>query len=532
MRRWKRGRVAQLVRAFDSHSRGHRFESCRVHHMKNIDSIGQRNRPGETGNIPDWGKPQTTVQNHPSKPIQPSQTGGAQGVGIANRVNLLKPLPGKKPKSRLKWVFLILAAVILFFGAVMINRAADLSEKIFAGQTTTFFGKVWEVFRGATGGVALKGENSGQINILLLGIGGPVHEGPYLTDTMIVAQIRPKESEVAFVSIPRDTLAALPNNLGERKINAVFAEGIARTKDFSQAGRWATMAAERLSGQTIPYFAVIDFEGFKKAIDEIKGLDITVEKTFTDAEFPDEKLGYLPPVTFEAGEQHMDGTKALIYARSRHGNNGEGSDFARGLRQQKVMKAFKDKILDMNVLTSLGRLNSLMGIFADNFHTNLTPGEILRLYDIAKDQNIQTFLSLNLGLETGRVCATSHETAGYIIVPCAGRTSADIQNFFKNAFSLGKLTEERATVWLGDSTQNPSRLKQTEAALKEAGLTVWPLSYDKDDYPQTIVFQVNPKPATLEYIKNTLHAKSLSLPPPGVKVDPSKVDIIVILGKN
>jgi hypothetical protein len=47
-----------------------------------------------------------------------------------------------------------------------------------------------------------------------------------------------------------------------------------------------------------------------------------------------------------------------------------------------------------------------------------------------------------------------------------------------------------------------------------------------------VVYQVNPKPATLEFIKNNLKAQEASVPPPGINVDPTKVDIIVILGND
>jgi polyisoprenyl-teichoic acid--peptidoglycan teichoic acid transferase len=454
------------------------------------------------------------------------------------QLSLLKSQASKRSPI-FKGVLVGVILVVFILGALLITRASNLTEKIFAGQTTTFFGKVWEAIRGVSGKVSLQGENKGQINVLLLGIGGEGHDGPFLTDTMILAQIRPETSEVAFVSIPRDLLAELPNNLGERKINAVFAEGVSRTQDYNEAGRWARMAVERLSGQTIPYFAVIDFEGFKKAIDEVEGVAVEVEKTFDDysypvpgkedAENPAERYEHLH---FDKGVQEMDGLRALKYARSRHGTNGEGSDFARSVRQQKVIKAFKDKVFNMNLISSAGTINNLLGIFAENFHTNLSPGEVFRAYDIVKEQNIQTFLSLSLDPETGLLCATSHETAGYILVPCQGKTSADIQNFFKNAFVLGKLREEKSVIWLGDSTQTASFYTEVEKRLQTANLTVWKLDYSQDNLPETIIYQVNPKPATAEFLKNVLNAKNVTLPPPGVKVDPAKVDVIVILGQK
>ena len=68
----------------------------------------------------------------------------------------------------------------------------------------------------------LKGENEDRINILLLGIGGEGHEGPNLTDTMILVSYKPSENKVAMISIPRDLLVETPK-FGERKINHVYA---------------------------------------------------------------------------------------------------------------------------------------------------------------------------------------------------------------------------------------------------------------------------------------------------------------------
>lgn len=447
------------------------------------------------------------------------------------QINLLKIKNPKKPLGKkLLVIFLIVSLCLIGFWGI--ERASSLTERIFTGQTTTFFGKVWEALRGVTGNIKLMGENSGQINILLLGVGGADHEGPYLTDTMLLAQIKPKTSEVTFISIPRDWLTSLPNNLGDRKINSVFAEGLARTKNWNTAGLWSRQAVERMSGQTIPYFAVIDFAGFEKAIDELGGLDIQIDNTFTDNEFPNEKLGYLPAQTFNKGTEHMNGQRALVFVRSRHGNNNEGSDFARGLRQQKVIKTFKDKILSKKLISSPGKINNLLEIVANHFHTNISPGEIFRLHDLVSSQNIQTFLSLNLGLETGLVCPFHNETNGYVLIPCADKDENDIRAFFKNAFLYGKLKQEQPRVWLANSTRDPKIYTQAEKTLLENGFTVWQLNYDKDELTKHIVYSVNPKPASLEFIQNNFSTQTVSLPPPGVKINQDKVDLILILGQK
>jgi LCP family protein required for cell wall assembly len=495
---------------------------------KSFDSASQKNplpnlptsptsfRPKTSPVLPTPTQPQPTAKP-PTKP-QPPVT-----------IDLLALNP-KTRKSK-KFLLGLLLVFLLGVGLWTFNRASTLSEKIFTGQTTTIFGKVWEALRGATGNLKLQGENQGQINILLLGIGGSGHEGPFLTDSMLLVQIKPQSSEVAFVSIPRDWLTSLPNNLGDKKINSVFAEGMARTKNYDTAGKWARQAVERMSGLTIPYFAVIDFTGFAKAIDEIGGVDIQIDNSFSDSQFPDDKLGWLPTQSFEKGTEHMDGKRALIFARSRHGNNNEGSDFARSLRQQKVIFAFKNKILNKNLLTNPGKINNLLGILSDHFHTNLNPGEIYHLYELVKNQNMQNFLSLNLGLETGLVCPEIQaETGAYILIPCPGKTLDDIRAYFKNSFLFGKLNAEKSRVWLANSTTDEKKFKQAERTLLENNFTVWQLNYSPDFLSQTIVFSVNPKPASLAFIKNTLSAKEVSLPPPGVKLDPEKVDIIIILG--
>ncbi len=155
--------------------------------------------------------------------------------------------------------------------------------------------------------------------------------------------------------------------------------------DWNQAGADARQTVETLSGLNIPYFAVLDFAGFKEAIDQVGGVDVVVDRTFTDYAYPaDVGDGYLPPITFTAGPQHMDGTTALEFARSRHAAGPEGSDFARSQRQQKIITAFEAKLFQLNIISGASTLNSLLDIFADHFHTNLDPGELYQLYNFYK----------------------------------------------------------------------------------------------------------------------------------------------------
>jgi len=308
-----------------------------------------------------------------------------------------------------------------------------------------------------------------------------------------------------------------------------------KKKDWDQGGLYARQAVEKLSGLTIPYFAIVDFQGFEKAIDMVGGVDVNVEKTFTDANFPnDATLGYLPPITFQQGWQHMSGERALQFARSRHAEGPEGSDFARSQRQQKIIKAFKDKVINLNLITNAGKINALAGIFANHLHTNISPAELYRIYQLTKNQSVKNFTSVSLDPDTTKlVCPKIQEESGaYTLVPCEGKTDSDIMNFFKNIFAVGQLYQEKSVIWLASSSPGKTSYQAALEKLQNMNLTAWELPYGGTVFPYNIFYQVNPKPATAEFIKNTLNAKEVSLPPPGVKIDNSKVDMIIILGEN
>lgn len=477
---------------------------------------------------------------HQQPPIEPKAAHLAQPEANQAKISLLFPKmqsarQGNRKKRVLKFILSIIIIAIVGLGALVVIRAANLSSKIFVGQKTSFFQKITQLLRGGGGDVRLIGENLGQINILLMGIGGEGHDGPYLTDTMILAQIRPDTGQVALVSIPRDYFVQLPHSGEFAKINAAFTAGFIKNKDWDSGELYAREAAQKLSGLTIPYFAIVDFSGFEKAINMIGGVDVNVERTFTDQSFPnDATAGYLPPITFEQGWQHMNGEKALQFARSRHAAGPEGSDFARSQRQQKIIKAFKNKAINLNLISDAGKINNLAGIFADHFHTNISPAEVYRIYQLTKNQNVANFVSVSLDPDTTKlVCPKIQEGSGaYTLVPCEGKNEADIENFFKNIFATGRLYQEKSVIWLSDSGKNKANYQAALAKLQETNLTVWELPYTGVALPYNIFYQVNQKPGTAEFIKNTLNAREVSLPPPGVKVDKSKVDIIVILGEN
>lgn len=454
----------------------------------------------------------------------------ANGKSTDKSFSLITAKQKTGPKKILRRILGLIVIIIFILGSFILIRAANLSQKIFVGQKTTFFGKIIDFIRGGGDNGILIGEDLGQINVLVLGIGGEGHEGPYLTDTMILAQIRPDIGEITLTSIPRDYLVSLPQGGGLDKINSAFTYGYTKNKDWDEGGRWARQVVENISGLKVPYFAVVDFSGFEKAVDQVGGLDIHIDNTFIDSTYPDSGFGYLAPITFKAGDEQMNGTRALQFARSRHGDNNEGSDFARSLRQQKIISAFKQKILQLNIIKNAGSINELLNIFADHFHTNITPAQSVRIFNLTKGKDTK-IASLSLDPDTGLICPEILASNGaYVLVPC--KSADDVENYFKNSFSIGKLKAEASVVWLANSTGNVQAYNTAFRKLTNVGLRVYELGYTKDNLPDTVVYQANPKPATAEFIRNELGGKDVSLPPPGVTANKERVDVIVVLGKN
>lgn len=449
--------------------------------------------------------------------------------------SLAQPLPTnptqKRSRRTLKVILGFIIVIIIALGSIAAVRATNLLDKIFVGNSQSLFGQVADIISSQTGN-RLLGEKDGQVNILLLGIGGVGHDGPYLSDTIIVAQIRPGDKRATLISIPRDYLVNT-KKLGQRKINAVFAETFSKNKDWEESGNAILEVVEKISGLDIPYFAVVDFEGFKKTVDLLGGVEVTIDRTFTDYTFPNTSGGYIPAVTFKEGIEVMNGERALIFARSRHAAGSEGTDFARSNRQQKIIAAAKAKLISLNLVSDARKINELFTIVGDHFHTNLSAGEMIRLYNIGKDFGSDQIISLSLDPTSNLICPEVLEGNGaYVLTVCPGKTSQDIADYFKNSFSTGQVNSEKATVWLADSTTAGKLYKKAEAELTSSGLTVYKVIYTGKTLSQTVVYPVNHKEATLKLIKDKLNASEVSLAPPGIKIDPAKVDVIVILGED
>lgn len=341
---------------------------------------------------------------------------------------------------------------IIFLGAagwVAYRAISVINTKKLDGGKLSFFQQLTHIV--TSGGDKLQGEADDRVNILLLGYGGPGHDGPYLTDTMMVVSVKPSTKQVSLLSIPRDLVVNIPG-YDYRKINSVLSFG--RDQKYPGGGEaFAVSTVRDLLNIPIQYYARVDFTGFEDVIDQVGGVTVTVDTAFSDFQYPDNAYGY-DPISFKAGEQIMDGTQALKFARSRHGNNGEGSDFARAARQQKIIVALKEKLLSFGTLANPKKISDILGSLGSHSQTNMEVWEMLRLAKIAGGvQSDQIINKVFDDSATGFLRATTGSGGAFILVPRAGiGNNHDLQFMARNIFLVGAAEKEGAKIVVVNAT--------------------------------------------------------------------------------
>ncbi len=208
-----------------------------------------------------------------------------------------------------------------------------------------------------------------RLNVLLLGLDRRPGESTVArTDTMILMTLNPTQNYVGMLSIPRDLWVTLPNG-SQNRINTAhfFAED--RQRGAGPEAALQTVASN--FGVTVTRYVRIDFAGFVQIIDSIGGITVDVKNPIVDYEYPTYDYG-IQTIQFEAGIQHLDGERALQYARTRHAS----SDFDRARRQQAVIVAFIHRLLEPDAWP---RFPLLFAAIQTSLDTNLTPVDVIRV---------------------------------------------------------------------------------------------------------------------------------------------------------
>lgn len=361
------------------------------------------------------------------------------------------------------------------------------------------------------------------VNFLL--IGSDKRPGSsYRTDTLIIAILWPKEGQVSMISIPRDLWVYIPT-VGMQRVNTAYQTG----EIYGYAGGGPGLLKDTIAynlGIRIDHTAMVEFDGFRRVVDTLGGVEVPVSCAYTDWRLIDpsydpynENNWWL--YTVGPGQVYMDGDLALWYARSRS----KSSDFDRGRRSQEVLRALFAKALQTDTLS---KIPQLYNDFSSTIITDLGLDDLLRLALYAPK-------------------LTNADIRGYFIRPpyvngwmTPGGASVQLPNeellkqMLVEATTLSPRAVERESIKVEIQNGSPFETWDALAAsrLNYAGYEATISPADRRDYTYSVLVDFTPEqdPNRQQAILTTLNlfsANIISLPDPN-----STAKYRVILGHD
>jgi polyisoprenyl-teichoic acid--peptidoglycan teichoic acid transferase len=192
--------------------------------------------------------------------------------------------------------------------------------------------------------------------LIYLLLGADTQGGTFFrTDTILVAAVRPWDGQVSLISFPRDLWVNIPT-VGLQRINTAYLYG----QQTGYPGGGPGLLKDTLRdnfGLEIQQTALVDFDGFRRVVDTLGGIEIPIACPYTDWRLISPELNPHYRANWDLyttgpGLVQMDGDLSLWYARSRQKSN----DFDRGRRQQEVLRALFKQTVQFNTLASLPQL--------------------------------------------------------------------------------------------------------------------------------------------------------------------------------
>ena len=360
------------------------------------------------------------------------------------------------------------------------------------------------------------------INFLLIGSDRRPTGTSHRTDTLLIAIVWYKEGQVSLISIPRDLWIYIPT-VGMQRINTAFQSGESGGYPGGGAGLLKDTILQNL-GIRIDHTAMVEFDGFRRIVDTLGGVDVPIACAYTDWRLIDpsydpnnENNWWL--YTVGPGQVHMDGDLALWYARSRSKSN----DFDRGRRQQEVIRTLFEKALKTD---TFNKIPQLYNDLASTVITDLTLPDMLRMAPYAvnfTNANIRSYY-----IRPPYVQGWTTPGGASVLLP----QEEALRQLMQEAVTLSNFAVVRETITV--EVQNGSGFDTLEtlaaSRLNYAGYQTLTSLADRRDYANSVLvdFTVGQDPNERQSIINVLglySANVLSLPDPN-----SAVQYRVILG--
>lgn len=237
-----------------------------------------------------------------------------------------------------------------------------------------------------------KAEDSQPYNLLVMGYDRRKGDKQYRSDTMLLTRVDPQKKKIWMISLPRDYKTQIPGH-GTMKLNAAYSLG---------QEKLAIKTVEKLTGQTINHYVGVDFNGFRKIVDAMGGIEINVPYKINDYKADYTKSKNAKKI--DKGLQVLDGDHALVFVRTRAFPD---ADVTRMKNQQLFFKALADTAAnkmsitqlpgvvtaaapyistDMSLRELLGMARDLKSAGSKNMYTTTLPGTWVSPYLVPDEE--------------------------------------------------------------------------------------------------------------------------------------------------
>jgi LCP family protein required for cell wall assembly len=282
---------------------------------------------------------------------------------------------------------------------------------------------------------------------------------------------------------------------GPGRINSAYALG-------EQNGQGAALLKQTVGAALdvrVDHVVRLEFNAVVTLIDAIGGVDIDVPSEINDPLYPDSAYGYAP-LYIPAGRLHMDGALALKYMRTRHSSN----DFARAARQQQVLTAARQKIIQPGVWPGFVKsLPNLIAQLQTAVATDLDLGDLLDLAQQARDVPDG---ALRTAVLDGRYVVDYVTPEGaQVLLPLKDRLSTIVNDVFETGQAPATPEAEMARVRVLNGTAQTGLAARTMDLLSKRGFNMTGAgNADRFNYVQTQLVDHAGRPATVKALADLL----------------------------
>ncbi len=368
-----------------------------------------------------------------------------------------------------------------------------------------------------------------RVNVLVMGLDYRDWEAGEVprTDTMMLLTLDPVNNTAGIVSIPRDLWVSIPG-FEYGKINTAYYLG----EVYNLPGGGAALAAQtvqELLGVPVQYYAQIDFQAFVDFIDHIEGVRLTFDEPMVL-----DRRGKWNTVTIEPGVITLPGEYALAYVRSR---STEGGDFDRATRQQTLIMAVWDRILEFDMMPKLvAKAPEIYNDLAAGINTNMSLTQAIQLgwsaLDLDRDKISQVIISNEYvtlgkspdGLDILKPIPDKIRLLRDEVFGTGGALSPIV-----NGDTLELVVEEGARISVRNGSSQPGMAARTAAWLREQGFNV----VEEVDTNYTVYSQLHiysGTPYALSWLSESLRVTSANIY--NDYETGAEFDIIIILGDD